>query len=96
MAKAVKYWYGNDTFGRQVEVAMREDEVYFERHQYRHEIYGTQTTKWERHEPTFETSTRNQYSGEVTHHPERPIMSWGFQRLTQCNEAGSRLRLPNN
>lgn len=95
MAKSVAYWYGTDTFGRQVEVAKREDGVFFERHQFNNGRYGMGTTRWEEHEPTFETSTRNQYSGEVTYHPEEPIMSWGFQRLTRCDEAGSRLRLPN-
>lgn len=94
MAKAIAYWYGNDTFGRQVEVAQREDGVYFERHQYDAGRYGLSKTRWESHKPGFETSTKNAYTGEVSYHPENPIMTWGFQRLARCSEV-PRLRLPN-
>jgi len=96
MAKAVNYWYGCDSFGRNVEVAQREDGAYFERHQYSNGRYGLSTTKWEEHQPTFETSTTNAYSGEITHHPENPVMMWGFQRMTNLSDvSGLRLRLPN-
>lgn len=93
MAKAISYWYGNDSVGRPVEVAQREDGVYFAR-SYEWNGYGKNWTKWKEHEASFVTTTENAYSGEVTEHPERPIMCWGFMRLTQCSDV-PRFRLPN-
>lgn len=93
MAKAIKFWFGNDSVGRPVEVAMREDGTYFSR-SYEYNGYGKSWTRWSEHDPNFVTSTENAYSGEVTYHPERPVMSWGFIRLTECSEV-PRVRLPN-
>lgn len=96
MAKAKKYWFGFDTYGRHVEVAMREDGEYFARWQEKHSKYGIVTVKWQTHIPTFDTKTVNAYSGEITEHPENPIMCWGSQRLERCDRAGLKLRLPNS
>lgn len=96
MAKVINYWYGSDTYGRNVEVAQRKDGVYFSRYDYQNGRYGLAITKWSEHKPTFETSTKNVYSGEITHHPDSPVMTWGFQRMTKLSDtSGLRLRLPN-
>lgn len=87
--KAIKLWFGHDSYGRGVEVAQREDGQYFAR------TCGRRlTTKWSPYTPTFETTTTNVYSGEVTHHPEAPIMYWGFNRLTECKADKINVRLP--
>ncbi len=99
MAKAIKLWYGKDTFGNSVEVAQREDGVCFSRHDYRNDYGQLSTTKWQYHEPSFAIKTTNAYSGDIIEHPDDPIMCWGFQRLSLIASVDDgdkiRLRLPN-
>ena len=96
MAKAIAFWFGNDTFGRAVEVAQREDGIYFARQVSQRgtgiKRFGKSWTRWQEHKPSWMTETENAYSGEVFSH--EPVMSWGFNRLTECNDI-PRVRLPN-
>lgn len=94
MAKATKLWFGNDSTGRSVEVAVSVDGEYYSR-AYEYNGYGMSWSKWESHEPDFAISTENAYSGKVTHHPERPVMCYGFTRLTQYID-NPRVRLPRS
>lgn len=87
----VRAWYGNDTYGRSVEVAERADGVFFAR-SYGYNGYGRAWGKWARTAPTFKTHTTNRYSGEVVEY-ETPQLFWGFNRMEQFSDT-PRFRLP--
>lgn len=96
-AKASEFYFGNDTFGRGVELARREsDGRYFVRFQ-GFNGYGVSYGKWLPHNsPVIHpTETVNKYSGEVITFSEETSMSlvsWGFNTLRAGNPKG--LRLP--
>ena len=92
MAKAIAAYEGSDSVGRMVEVAQREDGVFFSR-QYGWNGYGNVWSKWIETEVTFQTHGTNVYSGEQYEH-EVPKMSWGFKTLQKMKET-PRFRLPN-
>ena len=92
MAKAIAAWDGTDSLGRNVEVAKREDGVFFSR-QYGWNGYGNQWSKWIETEVTFQSHGTNAYSGE-RYELETPRISWGFKSLREMNEV-PRFRLPN-
>jgi len=97
MAKAIKAWCGNDTYGRRVEVAQRDDNEFFARHM-EFNGYGKSMCKWYTYSPTFETHGENAYSGESFEYDE-PQMFWGFNRMSCYADVNNgdklRLRLPN-
>lgn len=88
----VRFWFGNDTFGRGVEVAQRADGEFFCRF-YEFNGFGKGWLKWAKHDsPNFETHGVNRYSGESFEY-SKPQLFWGFQRLTEA-EGPFRFRLP--
>ena len=92
MAKAIQFFYGNDSQGRNVDVAQRVDGVWFARWDVE-TIYGVQKCKWTEHkEPEFETHYTNVYDGKCYEYSE-PQMSWGFKTLKKLDYKGA--RLPN-
>lgn len=97
MAKAIKAWFGTDTYGRHVEVAQREDGKFFARHEH-FNGYAKANTPWYSHNPTFETHGVNAYSGEEFEYSE-PQLFWGFNKMSCYANAASgdkiNLRLPN-
>lgn len=94
-AKATEYYFGNDTFGRGVAMARREDGQYFVRFAgYGGRGYG----RWSKHnEPvSHPTETTNVYTGEVIQFSEetsKSLVNWGFQRLQSADPKGIRLPL---
>jgi hypothetical protein len=80
-------FHGTDTYGRSVQVGIRQDGVAFFR-TYRYNGYGMGMTKWEMlndyvHQPYKSSSA---VYGEKTH------IKWGFNELT--GYANPRMRLP--
>ena len=96
MAKAIKVFLGTDTFGRQVEVALRADGVYFARHQIDNGCYSMATTKWEEHSADFTNTYVNAFDGN-TYNYDKPVMKWGFQELKEFDNSNNefKFRLPN-
>ena len=93
MAKAVRYFYGTDTFGRSAEVCESESGVFFARNDEQTK-FGLQTTKWREHTPTWSKTVTNAYSGEVSERV-KPVMEWGFQVLRELDDMSEvRFRLP--
>ena len=92
MAKAIAAWSGSDSVGRSVEVAKRDDGVFFSR-QYGWNGYGNQWSKWVETEVTFQTHATNAYSGEQVA-LDTPRLSWGFGYLDAMSVV-PRFRLPN-
>ena len=89
--KTLKAWFGTDSYGRHIEVALREDGEYFSR-AFEYNGYGNSWSKWQPFVPTFETHGTNAYSGERFEYSE-PKMAWGFNLLTEYSET-PRFRLP--
>lgn len=90
--KAVRFFFGRDSYGRHTERAQALDGQWFARHDESTQ-WGPKSTKWYLQAPSWETSTSNAYSGEVTQHPDEPVMCWGFNRMTECSDV-PRVRLP--
>lgn len=84
-------WYGNDTYGRSVEVAEREDGKFFAR-SYGYNGYGRAWSKWKLATPQWETHTTNRYTGERVEYAQ-PQLFWGFARLEQYSGT-PKFRLP--
>lgn len=102
MAKAVRLYTGNDTFGAAVEVAQRVDGVWFQRFQVNNGRYGYAMCKWhKRIEPvTYPEKYLNQYwvqgEPEYIEIPEENRhlqIDWGFKTLTLSPDC-SWVRLP--
>jgi len=92
MAKAIKFYTGNDTYGRGVDVAQRVDGVWFFRAE-KETQWGVQMSKWKVYqEPTWETHYTNEYDGKRYKYDE-PEMAWGFNTLKKLDYKGA--RLPN-
>jgi hypothetical protein len=79
MAKASRFYYGNDTYGRPVETAQRaSDEKWFSR-SYVFNGFGKAWSKW------TEDKAPTQFNDQEC--------EWGFKKLSFCNPRG--VRLPN-
>lgn len=89
--KAVRFFFGTDTFGRDVEVAESATSHWFCR-VLDWNGYNRSWSKWGTHEPSFETHGTNIYTNEVFEY-ETPQLFWGFQKLTETKEL-PRVRLP--
>lgn len=92
--KAIRLFFGTDTFGKRVEVAQGVDNIWFSR-VYEFNGYAVAWSRWQEYSPEWITTVENQYTGEVSQVEDGRIMAWGFQRLTECTkESMPRLRLP--
>ena len=90
MAKAIQSWYGKSSDGDHVQLCLREDGQWFGRRL----TWRGSWEGWKFADPSFDTTTTNRISGEVTEHPDEPIPNWGWNRLRQ--ETGKlAYRLPN-
>ena len=97
MAKAIKTYFGNDSYGRGVEMSQREDGVWFDRFR-EFNGYANAWCKWSKceDEPVFETESKNPHNSETIKFPE-PIMYCGFTRMYEGigHSEGCKYRLPN-
>lgn len=93
MAKAIAAWFGTSSTGKSVEVAQREDGVFFGR-SYGWNGYGKAWEKWYAIDATFETHGTNAYSGERFEY-DTPQMFWGFSKMESFGDDVPRFRLPN-
>ena len=75
------YFFGTDTYGKPVEVAIREDGVFFCRSK-AYNGYGMAWGKWQQTEPE---KVFTDYSGN-------PAIKWGFNQLTGYYK--TRIKLP--
>lgn len=92
--KAIRLFFGNDTYGRGIEVAQGADMSWFSRVR-EFNGYAVAWSRWQEYKPEWVTETENQYTGERSTVEEGRIMAWGFQRLKECaKENMPRLRLP--
>lgn len=92
MAKAIRLFFGHDSYGRPVERAQRFDGVWFAR-SYGFNGYHNCWSKWEQtEEPSFETHGVNAYSGERFEYTA-PVCMWGWNKLTEATDK-LRVRLP--
>ncbi len=90
--KALRFFFGHDTFGRPVELAQAIDGGWYGRW-YGYNGYGMGMSKWAEHDaPTFETHGINKYSGERFEYSS-PVAFWGFNKLTETADI-PRIRLP--
>lgn len=102
MAKCIAMWHGNDSSGRQVEVALSIENVYFYR-VYEFNGYQNAWSKWcllDESEIVHPTKYRNVYDDKVyyyndDHSPYFKIIEWGFWNLKGDYVEGCRYRLPN-
>jgi hypothetical protein len=93
-ASASEFYFGNDTFGRQVELARRAtDGQWFVR-------FGNSRSmgRWVKHtnEVVHPTTVENVYTGEIiTHSAETSasLVQWGFQTLRAASATSLRLPL---
>ncbi len=92
MTKAIRGFFGTDTYGRSVERAQRDDGVWFARF-VEFNGYSNAFCKWYKDDPHYITETTNAYSGEVTQHD--PIMAWGWNKMTEY-DLPLRFRLPKS
>ena len=95
MAKAQRFFNGNDSYGRNVEVAQSVEGVWFYR-AYEFNGYAKAWSRWEvlnEDNIRWETHGRNVYSDEVFQW-DKPRLSWGFNLLTEWANL-PRVRLPN-
>jgi len=97
MAKAIQAFFGTDTYGSHINVAQREDGVWFARWQHELSINGLIRvcwSKWTKHpEPIFLTKEKNVYSDEYIDLPEGKFIEWGFNKLEKI-DGPLRYRLP--
>jgi len=93
MAKAIKAFYGTDTYGRHIERAESVSGLWFWR-EYAFNGYGKGWTKWaqEAETPTYTTQGTNKITGEEFEYDE-PQLFWGWNRMTQYTDT-PRFRLP--
>ncbi len=91
MSKAIKFFKGNDTTGRNVQLAKSESGHWYGR-SFEFNGYGKAWSKWFKTEPELQTTYINQITGEEGTY-ETPVMCWGFQKMTELDEI-PRVRLP--
>lgn len=92
-AKVTKLYYGTDSQGRYVEVALSDQNKWFSRSTINTE-YGETLGKWRTEEaPTFSTIGTNVYTGEEFEY-ENPVIEWGFSVLKEMKSELPRYRLP--
>ena len=102
MAKCKALWFGSDSTGRQIEVALSVDNVYFFR-AYEFNGYQKAWTKWaalQADEVKHPISYINAYDHERYYYnedktPYFKIIEWGFMNLKGDYVEGCRYRLPN-
>ena len=93
MSKAIKAFFGSDTYGRSVERAQRDDGVWFSR-AVEFNGYANAFCKWYQDEPHYITETKMQVEQGVFENVKHdPIMAWGWNRMTEY-DAPLRFRLP--
>ena len=93
MAKAIRHFYGTETYGRHVEKAQRVDGSWFSR-AYEFNGYAKAWSKWlECDKPNFETHVTNAYTG-VKEKLDSPRCMWGFNSLNEL-DGPHKIRLPN-
>jgi len=96
MAKCKTVWSGSDSYGRSVEVAESVNGSFFFRVSERTR-YGLQWSKWQSHEPTFETHGVNQSDNCPEHERvfeySEPQMFCGFNKMEKHDKAPN-YRLP--
>lgn len=78
------YFYGTDTFGKPVEVGIKEGVQYFRTYEYNG--YGMTFTKWTKRKENSKIIPN--YLGD------RPGLEWGFNMLVGCENV--KTRLPKN
>jgi hypothetical protein len=93
-AKATEFYFGNDTYGRRVNLARRADGQYFVRFP---GVYSV--GKWCKHNDPVKhpEGVTNVYTGEyIVYSAETAasVVEWGFSRLQSADPKG--LRLPND
>jgi hypothetical protein len=93
MAKAIRHFIGNDTYGRRVEAAQRADGVWFARHTH-DGPRGPSMCAWYSQAPTWEEEAVGRYTNEVVRFESLTVMTWGFQRMREVTSTKMRLRLP--
>ena len=85
-----RLFVGYDTFGKAVQVAQRNDGVWFSRSMVNF-FNRSQFTKWREYkDPEFTTHGINEYSGERFEYT-KPVMMWGFNVLREVQPEGVRL-----
>lgn len=90
--KAVRFFFGYDSYGRSVERALSETGKWFSRAKVETR-YGLNWSKWtETEAPKFETHGTSAYTGEKFEYPF-PCIFWGFNRMDELDEI-PRVRLP--
>ena len=96
MAKAIKLYTGRDSRNTPVEVAQRNDGVWFYR-QRQFNGFGVTWTKWTMHSNVkFPTKGTNHYTGEdyfIPPEEQENKIEWGWSTLAKSNEFVR--RLPN-
>lgn len=80
MAKVQRLWFGNDSYGRRVEVAESVNGSFFGR-VWQYNGYQMAWDKWTKHTPSFNSDG---------------CMEWGFNMLSEIKNPECRYRLPNN
>lgn len=90
MAKAIKAFWGNDTYGRQVERAKSVSGKWYARH-YEFNGYGSDFCKWYESEPSYSSETKNAYTGDIIKHD--PVVMWGWNKMSEYDKV-PRFRLP--
>lgn len=90
--RAIRHFYGTDSYGRAVERAQRSDGVWFARHQ---TSYGGMCG-WYQCDPDWESQLVNQYDGTVIQCEPETVMSWGFGHMRDVTAPKMRLRLPDH
>ncbi|KZX81049.1 hypothetical protein A3715_28560 [Oleiphilus sp. HI0009] len=94
MAKAIRHFYGNDSYGRAIEKAQREDGAWFCR-EYGFNGFGKSWSSWaSQDEPTFETHGISAYTGEKFKY-DTPVLMAGFNVMHEI-PGPHRIRLPNH
>jgi hypothetical protein len=92
---ATQLYIGSDSFGRNVQMAKRDDNVWFFR-EYVYNGYGKGWSKWTRWNEPVEYTTQiiNHYDGTITKMEDDYIGSieFGFRKLSLITE--SKVRLP--
>lgn len=98
MSKVSKLYTGNDTFGKNIELALSENGNWYYR-VYQFNGYSNAWTKWDlyKEEIIHKKSHTNQYDGSVTEIPDEDqhlLVQWGFNYLRLIS-GEVRYRLPN-
>lgn len=92
-ARVKKLYYGTDSHGRYVEVALSDQGTWFSRSTI-NTGYGETLGKWRAEEaPTFSKTGTNVYTGEEFEY-ENPVIEWGFSILKELESELPKYRLP--